>query len=174
MEALITTTRMGAPITTFPPRESCRVLILGCGNSNFAGDMVLDGWKGKITNIDFSAVVIEQMKTRFGSDFCDKFHCPQMEFVCADVAEGLPFDDESFDLVICKGTFDAILCSSGSVANAKRIVSECSRVLVKGHGIFFLVTHGNPDSRVVFLEHDNDVSYYWQEVTYHPVGTGPK
>ena len=154
---------------TLPPHESCRVLILGCGNSTFAGDMILDGWKGKITNIDFSDVVIKQMKLRFNDEFCKKFHCPPMEFVCADISEGLPFEDCSFDLIICKGTFDAILCSSGSVANAKRLVAECSRVLANGHGVFFLCSYGNPDSRVVFLEHQNNLYYYWMEVCIHTV-----
>jgi hypothetical protein len=81
-------------------------------------------------------------------------------------------------LIICKATLDAVLCSSGSVANAKRIVEESVRLLANGHGVFFLVSYANPDSRVVFLEHQNDLSYYWQEVSTHTVsrvnGTGNK
>jgi len=150
------------PLTPFPPQEKYRVLILGCGNSTFGHDMIQDGF-GHITNVDFSSTVIEQMKTKYSgfSDF--------MNFVCVDVTKGLPFVSKSFDLIICKGTFDALLTSAGSIANAKFVVSECSRVLANGHGVLFLVSYGNPDSRVVFLERDNDLSYYWQEVSIHTV-----
>lgn len=156
-------------MTPFPSHERCRVLILGCGNSTFGGDMIQDGWKGRITNVDFSSVVIEQMKERYTADFYKSHRCPPMEHICTDITKGLPFPEKSFDLIICKATFDAVLCSSGSVANAKTVISECSRVLANGHGVLFLVTYGNPDSRVVFLEHENDLSFYWQEVSIHTV-----
>ena len=162
VEALMATAKINA-VSPFPSHDRCRVLILGCGNSKFGFDMLHDGWKGTITNIDFSSVVIEKMKEKF-KDYSDS-----MEFVCGDITEGLPFEDKSFDLIICKGTFDAILTSSGSISNAQALVKECSRVLANGHGCLFLVTYGNPDSRVVFLEHNNDLSFYWQEVSVHTV-----
>ena len=155
-------------VVPFPSHEKCRVLIVGCGNSSFACDMIHDGWKGPISNVDFSSIVIEQMKRKYSDgEFIKRFSSSKMEFVCADITDGLPFEDKSFDLVVCKGTFDAILCSSGSVGNIKAVVSECSRVLANGHGVFFMVSYGRPDCRVVFLEHENDLSYYWKEVTIH-------
>ena len=111
----------------FPEYDRCRVLILGCGNSPFGEKMMNDGW-GSVVNIDFSSVVIEQMKKKY-KDYSDS-----MKFICADITKGIPFSDGSFDLIICKGTFDAILTSSGSVCSAKILVSECSRVLANGHG----------------------------------------
>ncbi len=156
---------------SFPSYDQCRVLILGCGNSTFGEDMIRDGWKGPITNIDFSSEVIQQMKRKYcRAEFTQKYGCPEMNFVCADITRGFPFDDKSFDLIVCKGTLDAILCSTGSVSSAKSVVGECARVLANGHGVFFLVSHGNPDSRVVFLEHDNDLSFYWNEVSIHHTG----
>jgi SAM-dependent methyltransferase len=164
--------------TPFPNYDKCRILILGCGNSTFAADMVRDGWKGPITNVDFSSVAIEQMKEKYNQEFCARFECPKMDFVCADITKELPFEDKSFDLIVCKGTFDAILCGAGSVANATTVVAECSRVLANGHGVLFIVSYGNPDSRVVFLEHQNDLSFYWKEVSIHKLGrqtqNGPK
>lgn len=165
VEALISTTKLN-DMLPFPSHEKCRVLILGCGNSTFGHDMLEDGWQGRITNVDFSSVVIDKMKKKY------KENSEKLDFVCADITKGLPFEDKSFDLIICKGTFDAILTSSGSVTDAKLMVSECNRVLNNGHGILFLVSSGNPDSRVVFLERDNDLSYYWQEVSVHTVARG--
>ena len=149
----------------FPSREKCRVLILGSGNSPFGQDMRDDGWTGQIINVDFSSVVIKQMiKKQEESEQQSK-----MEFYCVDITRGLPFEDSCFDLIICKGTFDAILCSNGSVSNVKTLVAECHRVLAPAHGSLFLVTHGTPDNRVVFLEHRNDPTYYWDGICVESV-----
>ncbi len=153
-----------AGVGEFPSRDICRVLILGCGNSSFGQDMREDGWIGEIVNIDFSSVVINQMIRKQENRGEGQDEPLNMEFICADVTHGLPFADSSFDLIICKGTFDAILCSTGSVTSIKRLVAECDRVLEPGHGCLFVVTHGAPDNRVVFLEHDNDPTYYWDGI----------
>jgi len=131
-----------------------------------------DGWTGEIVNIDFSSVVIDQMRKKYESKYGQEgkqFVAPKMKFVCADVTHGLPFKDKSFDLIICKGTFDSILCNSGSMSCSKDLITECERVLATGHGCLFLVTYGSPDNRVVFLEHENDISYYWQGINIHKV-----
>lgn len=161
----------GTNTPAFPSRELCRVLILGCGNSSFGQDMINDGWTGDIVNVDYSSVVIDQMIKKH--DTIDEGEEKQatMRYVCADITHGLPFDDGSFDLIICKGTFDAILCSNGSVSSIKRLVAECDRVLAHGHGCLIVVTHGNPDNRVVFLEHENDPTYYWKGIC---IATVPK
>jgi SAM-dependent methyltransferase len=152
------------------PHQGCRVLVLGCGNSTLGEDMLRDGWDGEIVNVDFSAVVIEQMKKKYNDDFYGKMNGrKKMEWLCADVTKTLPFPDGYFDLIICKGTFDAVLCSSGSASNAIFMVQESVRLLANGYGVFFLVTYGTPDSRIVFLEHENDLSHYWQEVSTHTV-----
>jgi ubiquinone/menaquinone biosynthesis C-methylase UbiE len=162
-----------------------------------AEDMVRDGWMGAIVNVDFSPVVIGQMKAKYGlisNDIAEttkemdgkdsntkkkkqgasqtkRSPSPnqgtKLKFLCADVTERLPFENESFDLILCKGTLDAVLCSAGSSSKALCLVRESVRLLAKGYGVFFLVTYGNPDSRVEFLEHENDISYYWKEVTTH-------
>lgn len=157
------------PLTYFPSYEDCRVLILGCGNSTLAEEMRNDGWCGKIINLDFSPVVIDQMKQRYSQSGLEAKDMEllghTMQFVCADITEGLPFKNDAFDLIICKGTFDAILCGVGSI-DAKRSIADCARVLAPGYGVFLLVSHSNPDSRIEFLEHENDLSYYWHDVSY--------
>jgi ubiquinone/menaquinone biosynthesis C-methylase UbiE len=120
----------------------------------------VEGWLGPMMNVDFSQVVVDQMKERYQE---------QMDFLCHDMTTGLPFEDESFDLIICKGSFDALLCSAGSVANIRRLVQESVRCLMCGHGVFFVVTHGNPDSRLEALEHENDIAYHWDGVSVHRV-----
>jgi SAM-dependent methyltransferase len=141
--------------------------------------MLRDGWTGKISNVDFSSVVIEQMKSKYNDAFYERLsrskngngatvNVERMDFYCADVTQELQFADESFDLIVCKGSFDAILCSAGSVANIRHLTEECVRLLT-GNGVFFLVTHGNPDNRIVFLEYQNDLHYYWEGVNIHNI-----
>jgi len=45
------------------PDKSARILVLGCGNSRLSDEMYDDGYT-RITNIDYSAVVIDQMRRR--------------------------------------------------------------------------------------------------------------
>lgn len=166
--------------TKFPPRETSRVLILGCGNSALGQDMLQNGWTGGITNVDFSKVVIEQMKERYDEDFYKQMETSYknaagsnssnnsvkpMEFVCADVTSSLPFEDGSFDVIVCKGTLDAILSSAGSIASAKRMMHECCRLLADEHGALVIVSHASPDNRLVFLENSGDE--WWAGLNVH-------
>lgn len=181
----------------FPSREECRVLVVGSGNSRLSEDMLNDNWGGGIVNIDYSSIVIEQMREKYNDEFYqalqtrldmekklkdgsqgrgkkvagilaagkksllpkdDKtgedgtMEMTKMIFECADVTKPLPFVDGAFDLVISKGTLDAVLCSQGSVENARLMMEECSRVLDDKHGVLFVVTYGNPDARMVYFE----------------------
>lgn len=156
----------------FPSRQECRVLILGCGNSPFGEEMMRDGWTGRIVNVDFSGVVIKQMKDKYNRQFYENLYgissrYTPMEFICADITQYLPFHEGEFDLVICKGSFDAVLCSSKVCM--RRLVSEIHRVLAQEHGVFFLVTNGNPDNRLEYLEHNYNLYHYWQGVSVHTV-----
>lgn len=157
-----------------PP--DCRVLVLGCGNSQLGQHMYEAGWASnpgsRFVQLDFSSVVIDQMKARYNDQYYETLwgagakQCPRMDFVCCDVTEGLPYEDGSFDLIICKGIFDAILCSLGSLCSIRRLVKDCIRLLDGDSGVLFVCTYGNPDSRVVFLE-DKDGGYeeYWRSVS---------
>lgn len=155
-----------------PSKAQARVLILGCGNSRFSEDMLQDGWTGGITNVDFSDVVIEQMQQKYNDADYQRFsnivldsnqmkHA--MTFVCADVTVGLPFDDYSFDIIVCKGCMDAILQKPGH--NVRRMMAECHRLL-RG-GTMIVVTHGNPESRIVHFENEHDE--WWEKVGIHTI-----
>lgn len=80
--------------------KSDRILVLGCGNSSMSEDMYNDGYKN-IVNIDYSPVVIENMKKK-----CQNL--VEMEWQVMDITN-LQYSAESFDVIIEKGTLDALM-----------------------------------------------------------------
>lgn len=125
------------------PRSAPRVLNLGCGNSLVSEEMLRDGYS-HIVNIDYSTVVIEQMKERYKDD-------TNQEFECADITRSIPYPDETFDLIVCKGTLDAVLCSSFAAANVRNMMEQCSRVL-KDDGAMVIVSYGTTENRMMYME----------------------
>ena len=81
-------------------RWSDRILMLGCGNSRLSEDMYNDGYRN-ILNIDFSPVVIENMKRK-----CQGL--VDMQWIVMDITK-MAFAPSSFDVVIEKATLDALL-----------------------------------------------------------------
>ncbi|KAJ2005372.1 hypothetical protein GGI04_001353 [Coemansia thaxteri] len=122
--------------------REARILMLGCGNSTLSGDMYEAGYQS-IVNVDYSEVVIEQMRQRTQ-------HQPKMTWEVMDV-RALALDDGSVDVAIDKGTLDALMCDKGDVwdpspelcENVGREVGEVDRVLAAG-GKFIWITFSQP------------------------------
>jgi ubiquinone/menaquinone biosynthesis C-methylase UbiE len=111
-----------------------------------------------MTSVDYSEVVIEKMQAQF------RAAGKALKFEVMDVRD-IKYKDETFDCIIDKGTLDAILCGSDSAKNAGQMLSECQRVLKKG-GFFFVITYGQPQSRLNYLEKSR---YKWK-VSYQLLG----
>ena len=74
--------------------------MLGCGNSTLSRDLYDDGYK-TVDNLDYSEVVIDKMKKLHQEER------PEMTWVVGDIRK-LPFDSQSIDFCIDKGTMDAM------------------------------------------------------------------
>jgi ubiquinone/menaquinone biosynthesis C-methylase UbiE len=114
-----------------------RALVIGCGNSTMSADMLADGFPF-IASIDLSKVVIAQLKEQYKDEPCLQWYTMN----CAK----LDFADESFELVIDKGTIDAIMCGDDADELVPRTMAEVFRVL-SNHGKFVVISFGSPSER---------------------------
>ena len=130
------------------------ILVVGCGNSKMSEGMIDDGFQN-IMNIDFSKNVIDKMTEHYAEKM------PQLKFQQADVRnlQGV-FESGTFDAVIDKACFDAILCGDYSVANSKLFLAEIERVL-KYDGVYVSITYGVPDNRQKYFVPKNAELYTW-------------
>lgn len=132
--------------------SSSSVLELGCGNSQLSDEMYNDGITD-ITCIDLSSVAVEKMRSRLSSKgFTD------IKVMVADMLD-LPFEEDTFDVVIEKGTMDVLFVDSGDpwnprpeiVSNVKAMLKGVHRVL-KPDGIFISISFGQPHFRRPLFE----------------------
>lgn len=77
------------------------MVFVGCGNSRLSVDLYEDGFH-HIVNIDYSDIVINKMKERYNA-------LTYMEWRVMDICDMSSIERESFDVILEKGTLDALL-----------------------------------------------------------------
>jgi len=127
-----------------------KVLEVGAGSSRLSEDMYKDGIK-HITCTDLSTVAVNHMKERFAN---------MIGMVAAEADMlNLPFQDQSFDVVIEKGAMDVLFVDNGDPWNplpevadrVRAMLAEVHRVLTPT-GLFITIAFGQPHFRRPFFE----------------------
>ncbi|KAM3576310.1 hypothetical protein VYU27_001841 [Nannochloropsis oceanica] len=114
-----------------------RMLVIGCGNSDFSTELYCKGGYHRVTNVDFSAPVIEEMQRK------TQELCPEMEWKVMDVTTmSKALGTASFDVVLDKGTLDAIFSTPESERHADLMLDEVGHVLSPISGRYMVVTLG--------------------------------
>ncbi|KAK8867220.1 hypothetical protein M9Y10_010197 [Tritrichomonas musculus] len=117
-------------------------LIIGCGNSNMSYEVQQKDVK-MVVSIDFSKIVIDQMTEKYKGNENLLWY----EMDCTDMS----FKDDLFDVVLDKGTFDAIFCGFDRSLKILSSLSEIWRVL-KNNGFFIEISFGQPKDRLIWFE----------------------
>jgi ubiquinone/menaquinone biosynthesis C-methylase UbiE len=160
------------------------ILIVGCGNSTFSRSIYDAGFKN-IVNIDYSGVVIENMR-KVNAD------CDGMSWVEMDMTK-LAFDEASFDVVLDKAAMDALVVEEGDVWDPEVSVIEtvhqmCTsvrRVLVPG-GRHIQISFAQPHFRTKYLmgyrhsgtqvspyeSHNGHSELYDRDLTFRTINKG--
>ena len=73
-----------------------------------------------------------------------KEKCPSLVYKQCDCRNMSDFEDGSFDAVIDKACFDAILSGDSSGPNAEQFLKETHRIL-STTGVYINISHGIPD-----------------------------
>ena len=159
--------------------KDARILVVGCGNSNFSASLFDAGWKD-ITSIDFSSVVVDALRKKHASTR------PELKWETMDMTN-LLFPEGSFDVVLDKAAMDAIMCDEGSAwdpseetkRDAAAMCASVARVL-SDRGLFLQVSFAQPHFRRRYLlgweegvaEGEPCSAYNWT-VTQCTVGKAP-
>lgn len=123
----------------FPVENEPKILMVGCGNSELTQQMYDFGYHD-ILNIDISDVVIDKMKEVF----------PKVEWQVADATDMNEIESDTFDLVIDKGTYDALACGPDKTIPTK-LMKEMFRVC-KPSGCIYEISNGTPEKRLAFFK----------------------
>ena len=133
--------------------KESKILILGCGNSEFSEELYDFGYKN-IYNIDISENVIKSMKER--NIKRDKMKCNKSLKLKDEIMDvlNIEYPDNYFDIVIDKSTIDVMFCGENSSLNMAIMTKEVQRVLKKNK-IYFVVSFGAPESRAIHFEREH-------------------
>lgn len=98
--------------------ESGRILDVGCGNGNLF-TLLPDG-KYELHGVDFSENMIDEAKMNCKT---------QATFSVAD-AESLPFDDDSFDMIVCNASFHHYTRPDDVLKEMRRVLKPSGKLLI--------------------------------------------
>ena len=119
------------------------ILELGCGDSPMVKDMKTHN-QTCLHAVDFSETIIAKLI----SDQCSLPKKEQISYCVQDARNMTCYDSNSFDLILEKGTVDAMLCDKrNGFDNVKNIIGEACRILKKDvPTAFVIISHMQVDS----------------------------
>jgi ubiquinone/menaquinone biosynthesis C-methylase UbiE len=115
--------------------------MVGCGNSRMSEEMARSDAKYRnMTNIDISPIVLEKMK-----EHQDKIvECHNFSYAAMDATK-MDYRQNTFDICIDKGTYDALACNENDKSMIRNLYLEMIRVTK--HAVV-IITNGTPEKRM--------------------------
>ncbi|CDQ78451.1 citrate synthase-lysine N-methyltransferase CSKMT, mitochondrial isoform X1 [Oncorhynchus mykiss] len=166
------------------------VLDMGCGTSALGPCIYrYSPWPVHVTCADISAIAVRLMQEHTETKALQPQNTSSkldfLELDCTHLHKH--FGSESLDLILDKGTIDALLRSREGGAKASQVLKQCLKVL-RDSGSLLQFSDEDPDARMLWLEKEGQepgmmvadvgvqevgelrgVTYYCYQVTAHPV-----
>ena len=128
-----------------------KVLIAGCGTSNFPEDMANDGYTTILAQ-DISRIAIKGQIARTN-------HIEEIECVTGNMTD-MDMEEESIDAIVDKALLDSLYCSDNGETDVAQYVNEVIRLL-SPTGVFVCISRLTPEDALPMLEQfDIDEPYY--------------
>jgi ubiquinone/menaquinone biosynthesis C-methylase UbiE len=115
------------------------ILMLGCGNSKLGEEMIEQGWRGPIIQVDVSSRIVETMSLRCAT----LLQQGDMNFVLDDATELSAFRNDMVHACLDKGLIDALFCAE-DFDQCASVLSSVYRVLKPG-GCFVCLSFSRPE-----------------------------
>ncbi|KAK8841169.1 hypothetical protein M9Y10_027369 [Tritrichomonas musculus] len=115
---------------------------VGCGNSPMSEKLLESGFV-RVLNIDFSQVVINQMKNKYENE-------PKLEWEVGNCTK-MDVKDLSFDCIFDKSTLDCLACSDNADTQINSYLNEVYRIL-KSNGYFILISFAPEITRLRYFK----------------------
>lgn len=122
------------------------MLEIGCGDKPIADAFQAAFGYSRVVAVDFSGVIVQELREAAASGVAAGG--AQVDYLVADARDMRMFNDESFDVVVDKGTIDAMASTDSSSereSSCSRIFSEVCRVM-RPNACFYLISHVAADS----------------------------
>ncbi|SJM85783.1 probable N-lysine methyltransferase SEE1 [Zygosaccharomyces bailii] len=139
----------------------CSMVDLGTGNGHLLFELLENGFHGDMLGIDYSSQSVEfATKVAQEKDY-------NIQFSAADIFDA-NWNPGKYDLVLDKGTLDAIALSGLKTDNGRSLVESYSKVVEKllfEDGVFLITSCNFTESELIkILQTDNLKS--WDRITY--------
>lgn len=140
--------------TKSDPDALLQILDMGCGTSALGPCIYkLSPVPVRVTCADISPVAVQLMQEHVRSKAIKPLNLSsQLEFVELDCTQlHRHFGSSSLDLIVDKGTTDALLRSKEGKGKAALVLTQCLKVL-QGSGSLLQFSDEDPDARLLWLE----------------------
>lgn len=127
-----------------------KILDVGCASGRMANEISKIFPDAKITGVDVYQKAIALGRKKY----------PHIKFLVSD-AHKLPFDKNSFDLVICYEVIEHLVDPAKALAEIKRVLKKDGLALI-------VMDSGNWLFRVVWWVSEKTISSVWQNAHLHP------
>ena len=149
----------------FIANKAAKILEIGSGLSSMSSRMVIERGYSDILCLDWCQTAIDKMKKilnfKYAQSSKEKKRIDEcIKYTVQDI-RSMDFERRSFDVVIDKGTLDAIDCGVSPTKhgldnladNFEEVVAICARIheILKSNGLFIMITSRSINKRIEFV-----------------------